>query len=96
MISELKKRAEHRSKIIEGQIKGLKKMIAEEKYCMDILTQSLALQRSLGSLNKLILQNHLQTCARDQLSSSDEVSQSRAINELLDLYELNNIKSNKA
>ena len=93
MITDLKKRAEHRGKIIEGQIKGLQKMIEQEKYCMDILTQSLAVQRSLGSLNKLILQNHLQTCAKDKLNSGDETEQKAAIDELLNLYELNNIKS---
>ncbi len=60
---------------------------------MDILTQSLAVQRSLGSLNKLILQNHLQTCAKDKLNSGDETEQKAAIDELLNLYELNNIKS---
>lgn len=93
MITTLKQRAEHRGKIIEGQIRGLRKMIDEEQYCMDILTQSLAVQRSLGSLNKLILQNHLQTCAKDKLSSQNKADQTEAISELLNLYELNNIKS---
>ncbi len=61
MIADIKKRAIHRTKIIEGQFKGLEKMIEDEKYCMDILTQSLAIQKSLASLNKLILENHLRT-----------------------------------
>ena len=92
MITELKKRAAHRSKIIEGQFKGLQKAIDNEAYCMDILTQSLAIQRSLASLNKLILENHLRTHVTDMMSSGDETKQQKALDELLQLYELHNIK----
>lgn len=59
---------------------------------MDILTQSLAIQKGLGSLNKLVLQNHLQTCAKEKLTSSKKPQQQKAIEELLNLYELNNIR----
>lgn len=92
MIAAIKKRATHRSKIIEGQFKGLQKLIDNEAYCMDILTQSLAIQKSLASLNKLILENHLKTHVTEMMSSQDEVSQTKAIEELLGLYELNNIR----
>lgn len=92
MIADIKKRATHRSKIIEGQFKGLQKMIDSEAYCMDILTQGLAIQKSLASLNKLILENHLRTHVTDMLGSTDETSQEKAIEELLNLYELNNIR----
>lgn len=92
MIPDLKKRATHRAKIIEGQIKGLEKMIDNEAYCMDILTQSLALQKSLASLNKLILENHLRTHIAEMMSAGDEPTQQKALDELLKLYELHNIK----
>lgn len=92
MIEDIKKRATHRSKIIEGQFKGLVKAIENEEYCIDILTQSLAIQKSIGSLNKLILENHLKTCAKDQLSSKAKSEQAKAIKELLNLYELNNVR----
>ncbi len=93
MIADIKKRATHRSKIIEGQFKGLQKMIASEAYCMDILTQGLAIQKSLASLNKLILENHLRTHVSDMFSTGDEKKQEKAVAELLNLYELNNIRS---
>lgn len=80
----------HRSKIIEGQFKGLQKMIDQEEYCVDILTQSLAIQKSLASLNKLILENHLRTHVTEQLTGDDS---ERTVKELLDLYELNNIRT---
>ena len=93
MREDIKKRASHRTKIIEGQIKGLQKMIDNEQYCMDILTQSLAIQKSLASLNKLIVENHITTHITDMLSSSDEKEQTKALEELLNLYELNNVRS---
>ncbi len=96
MIADLKKRAEHRTKIIEGQIKGLQKMIENEAYCMDILTQSLAVQKSLSSLNKLVLENHLRTHVTDMMSSGDEAGQAKALEEMLKLYELHNVKGQPA
>lgn len=93
MISDLKKRALHRAKILEGQMRGLQKMIDNEDYCMDILTQSLAIQKSLGSLNKVILENHVRTHVKDNLRSSSEKDQEKAVEELLGLYELTTNKS---
>lgn len=92
MKEAIKKRILHRSKIIEGQIKGLQKMINEENYCVDIMTQSLAIQKSLSSLNKLVLQNHIETHITDMLRSDDHATQAKAQEELLNLYELNNIR----
>jgi CsoR family transcriptional regulator, copper-sensing transcriptional repressor len=89
MIDELKKRALHRSKILEGQMRGLEKMIESEEYCMDIITQSLAIQKSLRSLNKLLVENHLRTHVSDMYAAGGD-SQERAIEELLKVYELKN------
>lgn len=92
MIVDLKKRATHRSKIISGQLTGLQKMIDSEAYCMDILTQSLAIQKSLASLSKLILENHLMTHITDMYSSGEAKQQIAATQELLDLYEITQIR----
>jgi DNA-binding FrmR family transcriptional regulator len=90
---DLKKRALHRAKILEGQMRGVQKMIENEDYCMDILTQSLAIQKSIGSLNKLILENHVRTHIKENLSSSSIEAQEQAVEELLGLYELSNVRS---
>jgi DNA-binding FrmR family transcriptional regulator len=92
MRQDIKKRASHRSKIIKGQFEGLQKMIDNEAYCMDILTQSLAIQKSLASLNKLVLENHITTHIAEMLSSGDEKMVQKAQDELLQLYELNNVR----
>ena len=92
MITDIKKRLNHRSKIIEGQFKALQQAIDDEAYCMDILTQNLAIQKSLASLNKLVLENHLRTHITDMLQDGSSDSQTKAVDELLQLYELNNIR----
>ena len=90
MIEDIKKRTLHRSRILQGQLKGLEKMIDNEEYCVDIITQSLAIQKSLASLNKLILENHLRTHVKDMFVTGGT---DKAIEELIDLYELGNIRS---
>ncbi len=67
-------------------------MIDDEEYCMDIITQSLAIQKSLASLNKLILENHLRTHITEMMESKDSSQHQKALAELLKLYELHNIK----
>lgn len=74
-------------------MRGIQKMIEQEDYCMDILTQSLAIQKSIGSLNKLILENHVRTHIKENLSSDSEKAQEQAVEELLGLYELSNVRS---
>lgn len=74
-------------------MRGIQKMIENEEYCMDIITQSLAIQKSLGSLNKLMLENHMRTHVPEMLGSDSQETKDMAIEELLKLYELSNIKS---
>ena len=93
MITDLKQRALHRTKILEGQIRGLQKMIDADEYCMDIVTQSLAVQKSLSSLNKLIIENHLRTHISDMMTSGNETHKEMAVDDLIKLYELSNVRS---
>jgi DNA-binding FrmR family transcriptional regulator len=94
MIENLKKRALHRSRILEGQMRGLEKMIDNEDYCMDIITQSLAIQKSLGSLNKLLVENHLRTHVTEMFEAGGE-QKDLAVAELLKVFELANNRGGK-
>lgn len=94
MIADIKKRALHRTRILEGQMRGLEKMIDAEEYCVDIVTQSLAIQKSLGSLNKLLVENHLRTHVADMFEAGGD-QRERAIDELLKLFELSNNRGDK-
>jgi len=70
-------------------MRGLEKMIENEEYCVDIITQSLAIAKSLGSLNKLLVDNHLQTHVTAQFEAGGE-ERENAIAELLRVFELSN------
>jgi len=87
MIEDLKRRALHRARILEGQLRGVEKMIEDEAYCVDIITQTLAIQKSLGSLNKLLVENHLRTHVSHMFEEGGEARE-QAIEELLKVFEL--------
>ncbi len=85
---KLKKKATHRAKIIRGQLDGLVKAIDGEKYCVDLITQSRAIQLSLKSLDRMLLENHLRGHVKHMLR--DTRQENKAIKELVDLYALSN------
>jgi len=85
---KLKKRALHRAKIIRGQLEGLIKAIDKELYCPQLLEQSRSIERSLKSLDAFLLENHLRSHVKHQLSNKKE--EEKAINELIRLYLLFN------
>ena len=95
MIADMKRRALHRTRILAGQLRGLEKMIDNEEYCVDIVTQSLAIQKSLGSLNKLIVENHLRTHVTEMFEQGDE-QRELAIAELVKVFELSNNRGGQA
>lgn len=56
---------------IEGQIRGIKTMVEEDRYCVDILTQVSAVQAALNSFNKLLLSDHIKTCVVEDIRSEN-------------------------
>ena len=75
---EEKKYLQTRLKTIEGQVRGVSKMIEEDKYCNDILIQLLAINKSIKSLSNDILRSHLSSCVvrdikEDNLEVVDEI-----------------------
>ena len=65
--SEEKQYIKKRLNIIEGQIKGIKQMIDDDRYCDDVLTQLLATNKSIESLENCILESHLEKCIKRQI-----------------------------
>ncbi len=84
MEKELKRKILKRLNIVRGQLDGLKKMIENEKYCIDILIQSMAIKNALSGIEDLILENHFRTCAPKNFKNKKEV----AIKELLKIFKL--------
>jgi CsoR family transcriptional regulator, copper-sensing transcriptional repressor len=85
MKQDIKTKAIRRLKIIEGQIRGLQKMVEEEKYCIDIITQVSAIKEALTGIEDLVLENHLSTHVVHQMKHSDE---KKAVDEILKVYKL--------
>ncbi|HXF44382.1 MAG TPA: metal-sensitive transcriptional regulator [Candidatus Paceibacterota bacterium] len=77
------KQAIRRLRLIAGQIRGLEKMVQENKYCINILHQSLAAKRALSSFEELILKNHLSTHVIKQMKSGNS---KKAVEEITSLY----------
>ena len=87
VIDDIKKRALHRTSILEGQVRGLAKMIENEDYCMDIIGQSRAVQKALASLDKLLIENHLRTHVAHMFENGGD-EREQAVAELLKAYDL--------
>jgi len=76
---ELKKRLAR----IEGQVRGVARMVDEERYCIDILTQLAAVQTALEAVGLKILDEHVQHCVTRALTSGDAAEAETKANELL-------------
>jgi len=74
-----------RLKIIEGQVRGLQKMVEEGKYCVDIITQTSAVKQGLSNLEDVLLEGHLGHCVVDQIKKGET---QKAVKEILKVYKL--------
>ena len=87
MTPQFQKRATNRLHIMKGQLDWLERMVNADKYCVDIIRLSLAVQKSLQSFKQVMLENHLQEhVGKDWKSTKKQ----KEINELIDIYFLNN------
>lgn len=62
----------HRLNRIEGQVRGIKKMVESDTYCTDILVQVSAVNAALNSFNKVLLANHIRTCVANDIRDGKE------------------------
>ena len=72
---------------IEGHLKGIRKMVDEDAYCVDVLKQTYAVRRAIEKMEGLMLDNHLNTCVIDGIKGGRE---DEVMGELVELYELAN------
>lgn len=74
-----------RLSIIEGQIRGLRELIANGAYCIDVITQTSAVKQALSGVEDILLENHLSTCAVNQIKKGNE---KKAVDEIIKVYKL--------
>jgi len=82
---EIKASNQRRLNRIEGQIRGLQRMVSEDRYCADILTQIASVQEALSGVGRQLLRNHLRHCAAQAIRSGTPAQAEAMYDELLGL-----------
>jgi len=82
---ELKSANIRRLRRVEGQIRGLQKMVHEDRYCMDILIQVSSVQEALRGVSRNLMRNHLRHCASHAIRSGHPLDSEAVFEEILDL-----------
>ncbi len=80
-----KKDVTTRLKKIEGQIRGIHKMVDENRYCIDILSQTRAVVAAIRKVEDLIMFQHLHSCVVDSMRSDNEADKNKKIDEIMEL-----------
>ena len=81
-----KKQILNRLATIEGHLRGIRKMVEEDAYCVDILLQISAVQGALEQCQKLLLGRHIESCVADAMRSGSRGDRQQKIEELLDVF----------
>ena len=87
MLPEVKVEVLKRLSYIEGHLSGIRKMLEEDQYCVDILKQTYAVRRAIEKVETILLEGHLHTCVVDGIKNGRE---EEVLDELKDLYILSN------
>jgi CsoR family transcriptional regulator, copper-sensing transcriptional repressor len=77
-------------KRIEGQVRGVQKMIEEDRYCIDVVTQVEAVRAALARVEADLLRQHLQHCVHKAMTSRERGEQDRVIEELVQIFRRQN------
>ena len=85
MQTEAKTSVLNRLQRIEGQARGLSRMVEEDRYCIDIVTQISAVRAALRRVEEEILRDHVAHCVEHAIASGDQADQRRKVSELIDV-----------
>lgn len=85
MRSDVKTTAQRRLNRIEGQVRGLSRMVEDDRYCIDIVTQISAVRAALRRLEEEVLRDHVSHCVNQVIASGDQAEQRRKVGELMDV-----------
>lgn len=83
MKPDTKDAAVRRLSRIEGQVRGISKMVSEDRYCIDVIRQVQAIKAALGGLENIILDDHISTCVDDALSGDSVDDRREKVEELV-------------
>jgi len=86
MKKSIKKQVLNRMNYLTGHLEGIKKMVKNEKYCIDIIKQNEAVMAAIKKVNEMVLENHLNTCVTQAIKGKSEKERKKKIKELLELF----------
>jgi DNA-binding FrmR family transcriptional regulator len=86
MQKDIKASVQKRLSRIEGQVRGLTKMVEEDRYCIDVVTQISAVRAALRRAEEEILKDHVAHCVEHAFSSGNKIDQRNKIAELMDVF----------
>lgn len=86
MRQDIKASCQKRLNRIEGQVRGLARMVDEDRYCIDIVTQISAVRAALRRVEEEVLKDHVAHCVEHAITSGDKADQRRKIAELMDVF----------
>lgn len=75
---------------IEGQVRGISRMVEEKRYCIDIITQIAAVRAALRRVEEAVLKDHISHCVHHAIASGDAAEQRKKVAELMDVIERSN------
>lgn len=85
MQKQAKARVQKRLQRIEGQVRGLARMVEEDRYCIDVVTQISAARAALRRVEEEILRDHVAHCVEHAIASGDKADQRQKVSELIDV-----------
>jgi DNA-binding FrmR family transcriptional regulator len=86
MQKEAKAQVTKRLQRIEGQVRGLSRMVEEDRYCIDVVTQISAVRAALRRVEEEVLRDHVAHCVEGAISSGNRADQRKKIAELMDVF----------
>ena len=86
MRQDIKVSCKKRLNRIEGQVRGLAKMIDEDRYCIDVVTQLAAVRAALTRVEAEVLQDHVAHCVEHAIAAGDKADQRKKIAELIEVF----------
>jgi CsoR family transcriptional regulator, copper-sensing transcriptional repressor len=90
MRKDIKESSRKRLNRIEGQVRGLVRMIEEDRYCIDVVTQISAVRAALRRAEEEILADHVAHCVEDAIASGNKTDQRHKVAELIDVISRSN------
>ena len=75
-----------RLKYIEGHVRGIQRMLEDDKYCIDVIRQIQAVQAALNKVSNIILEGHLNACVTTAIRGDDPAERERVLNEITSIF----------